>query len=123
MGTCRSRKNSDHFQTTKRRIPRMASPTQIPRKMTTGNGCFLQTRHSESFYGYVFFGWKTNAREHYHCEEKDQRKKTCITSVMLASRKYSNNWKLFIALESLSTITSRNNLSCIVSIANLGVKS
>lgn len=28
---------------------------------------------------------------------------------MLASRKYSNNWKLFIALESLSTTTSRNN--------------
>lgn len=122
MGTCRSRKNSDHFQTTKRRIPRMASPTQIPRKMTTGNGCFLQTRHSESFYGYAFLAGK-QMRGNIICEEKDQRKKTCITSVMLASRKYSNNWKLFIALESLSTITSRNNLSCIVSIANLGVKS
>ena len=58
MGTCLSRKNSDHFQTTKRRIPRMASPTQIPRKMTTGNGCFLQTRHSESFYGYAFLAGK-----------------------------------------------------------------
>ena len=45
MGTCRSRKNSDHFQTTKRRIPRMASPTQIPRKMMM-------------IYGYAFLAGK-----------------------------------------------------------------